>query len=148
MTRRYLASNSKDQSIKLWDLRRFSDTDDTLKGAVQVVRERANRGWDYRWTLLIQNSLSWHDNVQVAEGPGQSQVPGDGRQECDDIHRPQCAADPHQVRHRVYDVTCVYYDPLRCHFSPMANTGQKFIYTGCAKGRVVIYDMLTGKEVR
>ena len=29
----------------------------------------------------------------------------------------------------------------------MANTGQKFIYTGCAKGRVVIYDMLTGKEV-
>ena len=35
----------------------------------------------------------------------------------------------------------------RCHFSPMANTGQKFIYTGCAKGRVVIYDMLTGKEV-
>ena len=30
----------------------------------------------------------------------------------------------------------------------MANTGQKFIYTGCAKGRVVIYDMLTGKEVR
>ena len=37
--------------------------------------------------------------------------------------------------------------PIRCHFSPMANTGQKFIYTGCAKGRVVIYDMLTGKEV-
>ena len=37
--------------------------------------------------------------------------------------------------------------PPRCHFSPMANTGQKFIYTGCAKGRVVIYDMLTGKEV-
>ena len=37
---------------------------------------------------------------------------------------------------------------VRCHFSPMANTGQKFIYTGCAKGRVVIYDMLTGKEVR
>ena len=30
----------------------------------------------------------------------------------------------------------------------MANTGQKFIYTGCAKGRVVIYDMLTGKEVK
>ena len=48
----------------------------------------------------------------------------------------------------MYDVTCDYNDPLRCHFSPMANTGQKFIYTGCAKGRVVIYDMLTGKEVR
>ena len=36
----------------------------------------------------------------------------------------------------------------RCHFSPMSNTGQRYIYTGCARGRVVIYDMLTGKEVR
>ena len=47
MLQRYLASNSKDQSIKLWDLRRFSDTDDILEG-LQVVRERAMRGWDYR----------------------------------------------------------------------------------------------------
>ena len=27
----------------------------------------------------------------------------------------------------------------------MNNTGQKYIYTGCAKGRVVIYDLLTGE---
>ena len=50
--RRYLASNSKDQSIKLWDLRKFSDTDDILEG-LQVVRERAMRGWDYRWISLL-----------------------------------------------------------------------------------------------
>ena len=27
----------------------------------------------------------------------------------------------------------------------MNNTGQKYIYTGCAKGRVIIYDLLTGE---
>ena len=56
MSHRYLASNSKDQSIKLWDLRRFSDTDDILEG-LQVVRERAMRGWDYRWILMIHSII-------------------------------------------------------------------------------------------
>ena len=36
---------------------------------------------------------------------------------------------------------------LRCHFSPMNNTGQKYIYTGCANGRVIIYDLHTGDIV-
>ncbi|PNF20119.1 DDB1- and CUL4-associated factor 11 [Cryptotermes secundus] len=34
---------------------------------------------------------------------------------------------------------------VRCHFSPEFITGQRYIYTGCAAGRVVIYDVLTGK---
>lgn len=34
---------------------------------------------------------------------------------------------------------------VRCHFSPEFTTGQRYIYTGCAAGRVVIYDVLTGK---
>ncbi|CAN8000752.1 unnamed protein product [Ixodes pacificus] len=34
---------------------------------------------------------------------------------------------------------------IRCHFSPAATTAQQFIYTGCASGRVVVYDLLTGK---
>ena len=38
-------SFSKDQSIKLWDLRRFSSKDavDATKMAVR------NQNWDYRW---------------------------------------------------------------------------------------------------
>ena len=48
---RYLASNSKDQSIKLWDLRRFSDTDDIQEG-LRALRECPMRGWDYRWLFL------------------------------------------------------------------------------------------------
>ena len=40
-------------------------------------------------------------------------------------------------------------DPVcRCHFSPAHTTGQSLIYTGCAAGRVVIYDLLTGEIVK
>ena len=37
---------------------------------------------------------------------------------------------------------------IRCHFSPDHTTGQSLIYTGCAAGRVVIYDLLTGEIVK
>lgn len=26
---------------------------------------------------------------------------------------------------------------IRCHFSPAATTGQRYIYTGCATGRII-----------
>uniref|UniRef100_T1JBZ6 Uncharacterized protein n=1 Tax=Strigamia maritima TaxID=126957 RepID=T1JBZ6_STRMM len=34
---------------------------------------------------------------------------------------------------------------IRCHFSPEFTTGQRYIYTGCANGKIIIYDLLTGK---
>ncbi|XP_015789534.1 DDB1- and CUL4-associated factor 11 isoform X2 [Tetranychus urticae] len=37
---------------------------------------------------------------------------------------------------------------IRCHFSPSFTTGQRYIYTGCASGRMIIYDVLTGEIVR
>ncbi|XP_059485876.1 DDB1- and CUL4-associated factor 11 [Neocloeon triangulifer] len=37
---------------------------------------------------------------------------------------------------------------VRCRFSPAATTGQRYIYTGCAAGRVIVYDSLTGKIER
>ena len=42
---RYLISNSKDQSIKLWDLRKFSNRDTVESGLRAVSGQR----WDYRW---------------------------------------------------------------------------------------------------
>lgn len=42
---RYLISNSKDQSIKLWDLRKFSDKTTVQNGIKAVLGQR----WDYRW---------------------------------------------------------------------------------------------------
>lgn len=37
---------------------------------------------------------------------------------------------------------------IRAKFSPVETTGQRYIYTGCATGRVIIYDSLTGEMKR
>ncbi|RDD36705.1 DDB1- and CUL4-associated factor 11 [Trichoplax sp. H2] len=42
---RYLISNSKDQCIKLWDMRYFSGRE----GVEESRRAAARQGWDYRW---------------------------------------------------------------------------------------------------
>ncbi|XP_003738146.1 DDB1- and CUL4-associated factor 11 [Galendromus occidentalis] len=34
---------------------------------------------------------------------------------------------------------------IHCRFSPMATTGQRFVYAGCRSGRVKIFDILSGK---
>lgn len=36
---------------------------------------------------------------------------------------------------------------IRSRFSPSATTSQSFIYSGCASGSVVIYDILTGRVI-
>jgi DDB1- and CUL4-associated factor 11 len=33
---------------------------------------------------------------------------------------------------------------IRCQFSPIETTGQRYIYTGSSDGRIHIYDLLTG----
>ncbi|UJR15739.1 hypothetical protein I4U23_002674 [Adineta vaga] len=46
MDTRYLISNSKDQSIKLWDMRRFADESTIFKS--RIASNAINRVWDYR----------------------------------------------------------------------------------------------------
>lgn len=61
---RYLLSNSKDQSIKLWDMRKFSprETETNIRSSLQP------RHWDYRWDkvpktcellLLLKQMISY-----------------------------------------------------------------------------------------
>ena len=42
---RYLITNSKDQTIKLWDIRQFSQGDAISATLGEVQRQ----SWDYRW---------------------------------------------------------------------------------------------------
>lgn len=42
---RHIITNSKDQSIKLWDLRKFA-TNQSIEQTKRAVR---NQSWDYRW---------------------------------------------------------------------------------------------------
>ena len=111
---RYLITNSKDQTIKLWDLRKFS-------GRSAIERSRAaviGQSWDYRWQrvpkTVARRRVSVEGDTSVMTYTG----------------------------HRVLQTL------IRCHFSPMYNTGQKYIYTGSADGKVIIYDLLTGEIVK
>ena len=45
---RHLISNSKDQSVKLWDVRVFSGTDG-LRNSRKIVSDQT---WDYRWQAV------------------------------------------------------------------------------------------------
>ncbi|XP_043248552.1 DDB1- and CUL4-associated factor 11 isoform X1 [Colletes gigas] len=110
---RYLITNSKDQTIKLWDVRAFSDHN----GELNTRKAVANQTWDYRWQRVpkrlykVRNMLEGDTSVMTYRG--------------------------HSVLQSL----------IRCHFSPSSITGQRYIYTGCAAGRVIIYDVLTGRIV-
>ncbi|XP_070537289.1 DDB1- and CUL4-associated factor 11-like [Ptychodera flava] len=109
---RHLISNSKDQTIKLWDLRKFSGSD-----CVESCRRAvAQQHWDYRWQQVPRRSKR---NTVISNDPSLMTYRGHG----------------------------VLQTLVRCHFSPEFTTGQKYIYTGCATGSVIIYDVLTGKRI-
>ncbi|XP_054719649.1 DDB1- and CUL4-associated factor 11-like [Uloborus diversus] len=108
---RHLITNSKDQTIKLWDMRAFSPS-----SSLEVSRRAvSSHNWDYRWQR-VPSSL----NRQKRKLTGDTSL-------------------------MTYRGHSVLQTLIRCHFSPEATTGQSYIYTGCAQGRVVVYDVLTGK---
>ncbi|EDO46488.1 predicted protein, partial [Nematostella vectensis] len=104
---RHLITNSKDQTIKLWDIRKFSDND----GIVATKRAVASQRWDYRWQKAPRKSETLAGDVSLMTYRGHS----------------------------------VLNTLIRCYFSPDHTTGQRYIYTGCSTGSVVIYDILTGE---
>ncbi|XP_023342562.1 DDB1- and CUL4-associated factor 11 isoform X2 [Eurytemora carolleeae] len=108
---RYIITNSKDQSIKLWDIRKFSRESDVEEGRRAVSK---NMQWDYRWERPKGGLARLKGDSSIMSYTGHS----------------------------------VLQTLIRCHFSPEHSTGQRYIYTGCASGRVVIYDVLTGEIVQ
>ncbi|KAG8200731.1 hypothetical protein JTE90_022340 [Oedothorax gibbosus] len=108
---RHLITNSKDQTIKLWDMRAFSPSS-SVENAYKAVK---SHNWDYRW----------------------QRVPSS-------LNRPKrkISGDTSLMTYRGHSVRQTL---IRCRFSPETTTGQSYIYTGCGQGRVVVYDVLTGK---
>ncbi|VEN35785.1 unnamed protein product [Callosobruchus maculatus] len=108
---RHLISNSKDQSIKLWDIRIFSGA----QAAESTLKAVHQQNWDYRWQEVpskvtnCTKKLEGDTSVMTYRG--------------------------HVVRKTL----------IRCRFSPVETTGQRYIYTGCGLGRIFVYDALTGK---
>ncbi|KAG5898105.1 hypothetical protein JTB14_027462 [Gonioctena quinquepunctata] len=108
---RHLISNSKDQSIKLWDTRSFSKPEDAKKP------HRNRRSWDYRC-----------ENVPKKYFTSERKL----------------ACDTSIMTYRGHIVSKTL---IRCRFSPLYNTGQRYIFSGCSTGRIVVYDSLTGDIV-
>lgn len=109
---RHLITNSKDQTIKLWDMRKFSGEE----GISATKRAVAGQRWDYRWQPVPRKSMR------------RAKLPGD-------------------FSLMTYRGHSVLHTLIRCYFSPVHTTGQRFIYSGCSTGSVVIYDALTGKII-
>uniref|UniRef100_A0A3Q3WDV5 DDB1- and CUL4-associated factor 11 n=1 Tax=Mola mola TaxID=94237 RepID=A0A3Q3WDV5_MOLML len=109
---RYLISNSKDQSIKLWDIRKFSPKEGLAASRLAVTQQN----WDYRWQQVPQRALKKH----------------------------KLTGDTSVMTYRGHGVL---HTLIRCRFSPEFSTGQRFIYSGCSTGKIIIYDVLTGAVV-
>ncbi|KAF3703335.1 DDB1- and CUL4-associated factor 11 WD repeat-containing protein 23 [Channa argus] len=109
---RYLISNSKDQSIKLWDVRKFSPKEGLAASRLAVTQQN----WDYRWQQVPQRALKKH----------------------------KLTGDTSVMTYRGHGVL---HTLIRCRFSPEFSTGQRFIYSGCSTGKIIIYDILTGSVV-
>ncbi|BFZ13401.1 hypothetical protein BsWGS_16440 [Bradybaena similaris] len=54
---RFFISNSKDQSIKLWDIRHFSDQ----RGIEETKKAVASQNWDYRWQQVPKKMTKQRD---------------------------------------------------------------------------------------
>lgn len=106
---RYFLTNSKDQSMKVWDLRVHS----TKIGIDATKRSVRGQKWDYRWQYLPSSS------IKTTNLPGDSSV---------------LTIRGHSVLHTL----------IRSRFSPN-HTGKRFIYTGCARGSCMVFDLYTGE---
>lgn len=58
---RYLISNSKDQSIKLWDVRKFSPKEGLAASRLAVTQQN----WDYRWQQVPQRGEEGDGGIGV-----------------------------------------------------------------------------------
>ncbi|CAG2120396.1 unnamed protein product [Medioppia subpectinata] len=87
-------------------------------GSEATRRAVSKQNWDYRWQAIPRKLLT---NRKKIEG---------------------------DTSLMTYMGHSVLQTLIRCHFSPEWSTGQRYIYTGCSSGKVVIYDVLTGKIVK
>ena len=111
---RYLISNSKDQTIKCWDIRQMS----TMSNAFSERKSRdvPRFRWDYRWM----------------------QYPATGRL----VVHPRDGSVTTYRGHSVMNTLC------RAYWSPQFTTVQRYIYAGCALGKIHIYDLISSKRIK
>ena len=114
---RYICSNSKDQTLRIWDLRMMYSSSDHRRREQEeersIIRTRMN--FDYRWMEYPMRGY--------------------------DIRHPlDCSVKTFRGHSTLQTL-------IRAYFSPAQSTGHRYLYTGGYDGYVRIFDILSGQVV-
>ncbi|VDN06913.1 unnamed protein product [Thelazia callipaeda] len=122
---KYILTNSKDQTVKIWDLRKFSSS----YAEKQTLRATQRQTWDYRYQDVPRFfNLAKPMKIIPFFLPPIYCIKGDGS---------LMTFRGHSVRHTL----------IRAKFSP-ERTGFRYVYCGSTEGTLYIFDILTGEYVR
>ncbi|XP_029172849.1 DDB1- and CUL4-associated factor 11-like isoform X2 [Nylanderia fulva] len=141
-------SGSDDGLCKVWDMRRdkmvgmfaghqdgitYIDSRGDQRYLISNSKDQTIKLWDMRRysTETVSQSMSWDYRINHLTAAERG---------CTTLLKNDTSVMTyygHSIRKTL----------IRCHFSPKITTGQRYIYTGDSRGRLIIYDLLTGKIV-
>jgi len=141
---RFLLSNSKDQSMKLWDLRRANTAAQVAAGTEQRTNQR--RMLDYRVARISRRQVTAEAEAaqrRASAAAGSS----DGAESASSSAGPSSddVADRSLITFTGHSVAQTL---IRCAFSPGRSTGHRYAVSGSADGKVYVYDVVTGACVK
>ncbi|KAG0286871.1 hypothetical protein BGZ96_009096 [Linnemannia gamsii] len=150
-------SGSDDHLVKVWDRRsmgagRYSTPSGVLVGHAEGItyvtskgdnRYLASNGKDQK--MLLWDLRMMHSNRDYSKIPKTSASDFDYRS--DQYRGHKATKIPGDCSVMTFQGHRVLRTLIRCHFSPVHSTGQRYLYTGSADGNVAIYRM-DGTRVR
>ena len=152
-------TGSDDSTIKVWDRRtlgRTNNPEGVLVGHREGLTHISSKGdgvtlisnckdqtlklWDIRYMSSMDSYRDFRQSHDYTTGFDYrwSSYPLE-------TYQKRLAADRSVMTFRGHQVLSTL---IRCYFSPMESTAQRFIYTGSSDGVVRIYDSVTGKTVK
>ncbi|KAG0320450.1 hypothetical protein BGZ97_000162 [Linnemannia gamsii] len=150
-------SGSDDHLVKVWDRRsmgagRYSTPSGVLVGHAEGItyvtskgdnRYLASNGKDQK--MLLWDLRMMHSNRDYSKLPKTRASDFDYRS--DQYRGSKATKIPGDCSVMTFQGHRVLRTLIRCHFSPVHSTGQRYLYTGSADGKVAIYRM-DGTRVR
>eukprot|EP01083_Nonionella_stella_P047306 126594_1 len=153
-TSQVYASGGDDALIKIWDTRSPSTSVGVFVGHEQGItcvsskndgryvlsngKDQCMKLWDMRKITCPQDASTSSEQLARTHN-------FDYRYQSWDRNLLPRAPQDHSLM--TFAGHSVFRTLIRCDFSPAHSTGQRFVYSACARGAVVIYDTLSGDVV-